>query len=276
MSLITIKQSFAAALPSYQSIIGSNGTHLSGSVTVQTDPPKFCVIIPRQSWESVGRDGLNRANNTLDSEYMYLRENAMIHANEGDVARAAAMYLIHPINQALSAILPPSGQVKCFSEKAEKTKGVCCDIGFKKMSNLNPSYFAVVEYKRRGIIKDDEFAAASRTITEPASITKHVEAAYNDKKVEFIGTFFKGNSRKLMKRASAYAIQYNTKYVALFDWDRLVLIHFLKLNTTIDDMARPMEGIGDYCEISMIKDTESHAMRVALLGFLLRAYQDTL
>ncbi|RYC54060.1 hypothetical protein CHU98_g12149 [Xylaria longipes] len=246
MAAVTIKQSFRTALPSYQNPIGVGDTHISGSTTLNTDPPRFFVGVSHEAWE-----------------------NAMWHLSEGDVVRAAAMYLLHPINQALSAIPDFASSIRCLSEQT--TNGVRGDIAFNRLRSNERRCFAVVEFKKRGIIDDNEFRRAARTITR-TSVAQHVQDAMNMRE----RTFFQDNSVKLMKQAAAYAIRNRTRYVALFNWDHLVLIRFLGLDPRLSLKTLIGNGVGDYCEISMIKyDTGSHIMRAALLGFLVEAYQQT-
>ncbi|TRX89917.1 hypothetical protein FHL15_009189 [Xylaria flabelliformis] len=71
--------------------------------------------------------------------------------------------------------------------------------------------FAVVEFKKRGIIDDNEFRQAARTLKTPVS--HHIQVAVNASG----GNYFPGNSEKLMKQAAAYAICNATQYVALFN-----------------------------------------------------------
>ncbi|KAI0188890.1 hypothetical protein EV127DRAFT_462073 [Xylaria flabelliformis] len=269
MAAITIKQSFRNPLPSYPNPLGVGDTHISGSTTMDTDPPRFYVAISHDAWVGLGFQSLETVNTrALENEHISLREDAMYHLNEGDVARAAAMYLLHPINQALSAIPNFAGSIKCLSEQL--MNGVRADISFMRYRGNEQRCFAVVEFKKRGVIDDNEFRQAARTLKTPVS--HHVKAAMNAPG----GSFFQRNSVKLMKQAAAYATRNGTQYVALFNWDRLVLIRFSMLDPRrkIGDLVA--NGVGDYCEIGVLKyDTGSHLMRAALLGFLMEAYHQT-
>ncbi|KAI0546720.1 hypothetical protein F4679DRAFT_404219 [Xylaria curta] len=269
MAAVTIKQSFTKTLPLYQNPLGVGDTHISGSTTLETDPPRFFIPVSHDSWVNLGLQSLGGASRgTLEGEHISLREDAMYHHNEGDVARAAAMYLLHPINQALSAIPNFGGSIKCLSEQS--ANGVRCDISFRRYRGNQQRCFAIVECKKRGVIDDNEFRQAARTPKN--SVSQHVQAAMDAPG----GSFFQRNSVKLMKQAAAYAIRNGTQYVALFNWDRLVLIRFSMLDPRRKIKDLIANGVGDYCEIAVIKyDTGSHLMRAALLGFLIEAYQQT-
>ncbi|KAI1738461.1 hypothetical protein F4680DRAFT_467410 [Xylaria scruposa] len=266
MAAVTIRHSFRTALPSYDPD-RSGDAHLSGTTTLQTDPPRFCVLISHEAWVLSGLQSVDRVGRELDTEYTSLRENAMCHQNESDVVRGAAIYLLHPVNQALSALL--AGSIRCLSEKGENT--VRADIVFQRYRGNRWRYMAVVEFKSRGVIVGHEFRQAARTITRTSPVSEHVRLA-----VRAGGTFFGDDSKTLMKQASAYAIQYATQYVAFFNWDYLILIRFVQFDPRGKLRDRIINGVGDYCELSMIKyDRGSHLMRAALLGFLTEAYQQT-
>ena len=78
-----------------------------------------------------------------------------------------------------------------------------------------------------------------------------------------------------MKQASSYAITHGTRYVALFNWDSLVLCYVSQLDVTQDLDTRVDNGIGEYCDIDIINFKDSHKMRLVLLGFLAEACRDT-
>ncbi|KAI0532580.1 hypothetical protein GGR58DRAFT_507256 [Xylaria digitata] len=267
MSLVTIRQSFSSPLPSYDPIFAPGDAHLSGSSTLGTDPPKFCIEVQHQALVQIGLDELQKVPNEIDREYISWRENAMAHHGEGDVARGAAIYLLHPINQVLSAI-PRFAGIECLSEKT--VKRVRSDIVFnhpRRPHDPVGRYFAVLEYKKRGTIIEKEFRDAIRTIPlGNQSIRDHVATLMNQNK----GSFLQGNALKIMKQASAYAIEHETQYVALFDWDCLVLVRFVRF-----DPRNAGNGIGEYCEVTMVRNnrTESSKIRAALLGFLLEAHK---
>ncbi|KAK3368730.1 hypothetical protein B0H63DRAFT_489052 [Podospora didyma] len=87
-------------------------------------------------------------------------------------------------------------------------------------------------------------------------------------------SLFFGNSC-VMKQATNYAVNQANQYAAIFDWNALVLVRFNKLNTRLGAAPRERKGAGSHCEISVIDGSQSHNMRVALLGFLADAYQKT-
>ncbi|KAI0971112.1 hypothetical protein F4678DRAFT_479483 [Xylaria arbuscula] len=263
----TILQSFEEPLPHYPD--NSSGlsadSQISGESTRETDPPKF--------WFDFGEFFFNQGVVTLrqrydllkhlNMEFIYRKEEAIKLLVEGDITRAAALYLLHPVNQTLSAL---NHHTQCLSEHAANR--IRTDVSYK----IAGSTFAVIEFKKRGTIRPDEFVAARRDIDNdnPNSqihINQYIAAATKTSE----RTFFKGNSMKLMKQAGNYAVKEGTRYVALFDWNYLVLIAF-RFNSKVTQQTREDNGPGEWCRIQSVRNPAK--MRKALLGFLVTALND--
>lgn len=188
-------------------------------------------------------------------------ETTFEHKNEGDVVRAAALYLIHPVNQTLSVHPSIAGTIICQSEFT--TQKVRSDMTYWKNTAGGRKQFAVVEFKKRTSIPAAEFSRAARhtgATPDQATITQISTLAYKQPD----GTYYSGNSTTLLKQAGSYAVAHDCKYVALFDWDHLVLIKFVELDV-------PSKSVGQYCETTVIPST-SKDVRAALVGFLGDAY----
>jgi hypothetical protein len=153
------------------------------------------------------------------------------------------------------------------------------DVSYSKIINGTPKPMAIIEFKRRGILHDNEFmkgpvkkkvATATSTnipMPTPAEIKKWEDEAKSANSTE--KTLFKRNALKCMKQISAYAVDRNTKYCALFDYDALVLVRF-------DQHDQTQNSVGNYCTITYIPYTNSSQfMRAALLGFLFEAWANT-
>lgn len=176
--------------------------------------------------------------------------------------------------------------------------------------------FAVVEFKKRGWIKGGEFShendllvpaahAQNRqqflediltpfspnvpnTQANPNAQAQHqawlsAKSAFNDVVAEnrLTRTCFLSNSLNHMKQAAAYSIQHRTRYVALFNYDYLILCYFPWLDITKDSVALrsinqtfenyPVET--DVYPFSVIDPQTNTSqpnpeVRLALLGFL--------
>ncbi|KAI0517555.1 hypothetical protein F5B22DRAFT_603366 [Xylaria bambusicola] len=268
----TIKQCFNDSLPFIQ-----HPTRLvpfefrPGTKTSQIDAPKFWISTNERGWSEPAHNTLRPMNMNALQEQVSWPEPSMRLACEADVVRAAALYLLHPINQVLSARYP--NDYRCNSEVAGS--GVRGDVSLLKLGGRRT--FAIVEFKRSGIISPMEFADAQRTLTgnpntHAAEISQHVQNVIAADNGDNRFSAFEGNSFSLMKQAAAYAVQYSTRFVAIFGWDYLVLVYFPELDMNL----REPEGCGNYCEITMIPNNPpSPNLRAALLGFLFHAYDAT-
>ncbi|RSL78765.1 hypothetical protein CEP51_007929 [Fusarium floridanum] len=111
----------------------------------------------------------------------------------------------------------------------------------------------MLDYKRPGVIRFNEF---TRACCAPDEF---------DRRLARLGgkpTSFEGNAEILLKQAVNYACLYQTKYIAFFDWETLVLIYLGNIEKRIG---------GNWCHVEIV--TDRRQMRRALLGFLEAAYQ---
>lgn len=164
--------------------------------------------------------------NALKDEYLYTKDLTVCHASEGDVVRSAAIYVLYPLNRAFQAHPYFAKTVTCQSESSLQSGSLRADVTYFKTpagmaQGAEKRAFAVVEFKKRGLINGQEFVNAEKinhNQTEDDAINKAATlnplAAKSDPDNN---TFYKDYSLKLMKQASAYATGHRTKYVALFD-----------------------------------------------------------
>jgi hypothetical protein len=207
----------------------------SSATTAETTPPKFAHKFMYYEWTRMchvfmGVPGVQAAPNlpllpptALKDEYLYAKDLAVYHASEGDVVRSAAIYVLNPLNRAFQAHPYFAKTVTCQSESSLQSGSLRADVTYFKTpaQGTEKRAFAVVEFKRRGLINEQEFVNAEKinhNQTEDDAINKTATlnplAAKSDPDNN---TFYKDYSLKLMKQASAYATGHRTKYVALFD-----------------------------------------------------------
>lgn len=261
----TIRKSLKEALPVFDNVGDLNpNVSASGESTNAMDPPlfshKIAATVYVDACMTTMLGPLPQTGTIIDRDSI-ATEDTFRHKNEGDVVRAAALYLIHPANQALSVSPKMTKTFVCQSEFTQQK--VRSDLTYwKTISASSRKQFAVVEFKKRSSIVPGEFTKAAKhtaaAAPTPADITKWANVAYQ----EMNSTCFGGNSRMLLKQAASYAVAHECKYVALFDWDNLVLIKFVKLSG---------QSVGEYCETTVIPST-SKDIRAALTGFLYDAY----
>ncbi|KAI1428717.1 hypothetical protein F5Y12DRAFT_731497 [Xylaria sp. FL1777] len=264
----TILESFQESLPNYTGEAPGAvvDTQLSGESTKNTDPPKFWISLPEGFWVNHRASTLTKYHTYLLSaglhkDFIYRKEKAITLLSEGDVTRAAALYLLHPVNQVMSALQP---EILCLSEYPAYQ--IRSDVVYK----LGGRIFAIVEFKKRGIILKNEFNAAYLELDKDENrrqdqIKRHIASGRRKPG----HSFFAGNSLKLIKQAANYAMTHGAIHVAVFDWDHLLLITF-RFNTSPNLVTRRENGPGDHCRIQTVSGNSVH-LRAALLGFLFEA-----
>lgn len=202
---------------------------------------------------------------SVDRENVYMKEQAMLHCNESDVVRTAAMYLVHPVVTALNADLNMPGGLLLQSE--DTLSQVRSDITFYRNNGTpDPRPIAVVEFKRRGIIRPGQFAAATPAVTPAPG-----------------ATLFEYAALKLIKQACACAVVFRTRHIALCDWNYLVLCYFIDMpynnptnvGTKVEIQVIPIGTPSTQNRLGFNNSNNSHLFRPALLGFLKNAYHYT-
>ncbi|KAL1851002.1 hypothetical protein Daus18300_012736 [Diaporthe australafricana] len=207
-------------------------------------------------------------NYMMEQEHIYHRERASQHFNESDVVRTAAMYLVHPVVAAMDADQTTYGGVLLQSE--DSARQVRSDMTFYRYTYQGRNRrIAVLEFKRRGVIRPNQFADAM-----PAAAPAFVLPG---------NTLFRGEAGKLMKQASAYAMRYETRHVAVCDWSYLVLCYFADMpynapNTIgnrVEVQIIPIGNAGPRNQLDFYNSLNSRLFRPALLGFIKHAYDNT-
>lgn len=289
MTTTTLRQCFVPPYPRLYNFPGDrpgNSNPSSSSITTaETNPPKFAHEIEQRDWIDTCNNIINGLpGNELENEGLDSKEAIMYHKCEADVVRSAALYILHPLNQALSAHPATTGAITCLAEHS--SNGLRADITyFRNPAVPSPGAekraFAVVEFKRRGLIDAGEFRTAqkldaSHSVQDVMNQKNNICAKAASKTD---ATFYAKYSCTLMKQAAAYATAQRTRYIALFNWDVLVLVRFSGLRL-LDSNGRLrekddliIEGVGEWCQTTII--TQSERMRPALLGFLGEAFCKT-
>ncbi|KAM0417398.1 hypothetical protein ACHAPT_012633 [Fusarium lateritium] len=251
MSAATILASFDEPMPIRTDPIANEPeAHVSDPSTDSAKPPKFGLCLQ----DFFARSSTAPLNHScLEESYLTTWEETRSLLHEADVSDASASQLINPVNLALSAHHPR--QVFQRSQEAFDATGALARAykTWHRYLDGGILHFAVLDYQRPGVIRPQEFAQA---------LCKQENFSQQLAKAGKISTLFSRNSHILLKQAVNYSRQYKTKYIALFDWDALLLIY-------LED-AKDMSG-GTWCCIELL--TDRSRFRRALLGFLEAAYQ---
>lgn len=195
--------------------------------------------------------------------YSYVLEATTLDSKL-DVALASEVHLIYPFGLAFDLARPlfvecKAGPAPEFGEDTESTPRadkVWLRPGYDVFPILWQN-FAILNYESLGTIIRADFSAAYRTETQISAGQLDLPPGAD--------TAFTGSSANIMRRAVRDARNYNTKHVAFFDWDFLLLLKMADVGL----VARDLVG-GVSCKVCVVGNRK--LMRRALLGFLEKAY----
>ncbi|KAJ4373019.1 hypothetical protein N0V83_003310 [Neocucurbitaria cava] len=277
----TYLQCFNHNLPQLDASPGPKKTRANPSSpsTANAKPPLVLLCLPTTSFEK-RVDQAFQANMDLRTRLQAVRlptdfpEFALV--TEQDVVEATALYILAPIYEVLHALYP-SKWLRFAEQKSEKVlnqKGeeepVRYDLIIKERGGKRKT-IAVLEYKKRNMVDYDDFKAAllSYNATPTEIQTRKIAASKLKGR-----TFLKPNAEAYTKQVSKYAKSTECGNVALFNWDNLVLFDFNRL-------GQPDFDAGDQANLVWVNESgvggpfvNGAHIRKALLGFLLKAFED--
>lgn len=228
------------------------------------EPPNFLLKTPESKWLSIADAALDQHKSRLNQKNTRLApwESNMRMDSEGDVVYGSAIYLNNPVHMALHAAQNHSRDCDIRSEVTLGTTSRA-DMGYFHRGEA----YAILEYKKlgavskrcsrsdfeRGIPKDPKMFAAWMSTAE-RRFMRDVRGAED--------------TRSLLQQAVHYNDKFGARFVALFDWNALVLL-----------VLPPCRGVGlndrvSYAYITEV--TDNRKFRRALLGFLLFSYRNSI
>ncbi|KAI4632145.1 uncharacterized protein J4E87_001616 [Alternaria ethzedia] len=151
----------------------------------------------------------------------------------------------------------------------QKEFAVRYDLIFKSTADPDKT-IAVLEYKRRGLIRYNDFELA--IVSNNASLN---EIGLRKEKAS-TGNLLKTNGISYCKQVCLYAQISECKHVALFNWQHLLLFDFHQLNTGGDKAYTA----GEEAKITWVHEDHTRGfmeralIRKTLLGWLLKAFED--
>ncbi|KAH7093691.1 hypothetical protein FB567DRAFT_588113 [Paraphoma chrysanthemicola] len=223
----------------------------SSQITYDQPPPRILIFEPVDTWLHEAhiflRSRRARENDQLNDGRIPLTEPCSI-ATEQDVVKLSTLYIIHPVMIAIQARFP--GSLTQFSESPAKPMRI--DLTFNSLSRFAAKRVVMImEYKRCWYIHEEEFFDAMCYNED------EIDEALD--KLEYYGeesTLIKGtNAYWFVKQITAYVVATGCRYVALCDYEHLILIRFncFRLETA---------------EVTVVP---RHCFRKALLGFMFAA-----
>ncbi|KAH7159543.1 hypothetical protein B0J13DRAFT_616356 [Dactylonectria estremocensis] len=272
MARKNILQCFESAIPEYVGMAledAPNRTHTSGYKTKEAEPPAFSIPYGRHHYIRRADDLLREriVYTSIRSHYLATWERTRYLQVEADVSDAAATQLLNPVNLTICAA-HRNTEIRCLHQRT--LHDVRADVVWCYPSDDDDDndeslrYFAALEYKRPGAIDEDEFESAE--LLENETYRQAKDRGYRTMAGDDTDpSLFRGKSCKFLKQATTYANVYETKYVALFDWNFLVLLYMERQDVEEVDVVG-----GDFCRVTIVRNKAF--FRRALLGFLQEAY----
>lgn len=275
------------------------GYQIGTTPNIRTARAQYQALVSNPNVSAANRlvyqPGLDAVDSFLNNrQFVPQTEDNIRHTNEADVVRTANLYLIHPVIQALWS--HPYYHAGLISQSEDSQNGTRTDITLTKVNrNQLHRSFAVVEFKRRGAIAGQSFMhnlqmPPNTGFTNPQAYLAHIVApvaAGQQPTAQQLAairsvplTRFTSGPLTLIKQATAYAIEHRTRFIVLFNYDWLICCYFPWLDPTKSANQLLQENRASLSEFPVEldmyeKSTNAQEMRLALLGFLWTAIENT-
>ncbi|KAJ8111338.1 hypothetical protein OPT61_g6047 [Boeremia exigua] len=212
-------------------------------------PPRILLSNDGKKYMDATEEYLRAHADLLAHEPASPPEPNRVVRNEADVVAHARTNLLNPIMRAINLETSLEGKVLTSAELGVETLRV--DVGIFYEFKSGEGIVMMVEFKRANLIDSSAFRVAMWDKQEVDKYTKSIR--------EDPSKTLEQDSMKLVKQAKAYAVRAKCLYVALCDYESLVLLKFSEDTTIID--------------VTIVDKTET-TFRRALFGFLLTAVED--
>lgn len=231
----TIFDSFGQALPSFIQLGAQIETDPkpSGTTTADCTPPKCGIKIPLTHWTGLASKlCLQQHKDALRSKFLPTVDGLIEFKSEADVADASTLYLTHPVHVAYQLVhsgdqdrrldqLTRPRQAPTASSRVDRAYFAGPPHNEEAPGNSG-NIFAVLEYKKfKGLLRADFNRGM---VTNASDLEKSLQHP----------PFIKGNSKTAMylQQATHYAWRYGTPFVALCDYNTLILLVMTKVEQT--------------------------------------------
>ncbi|KZM18883.1 uncharacterized protein EKO05_0010395 [Ascochyta rabiei] len=246
----TILDCFEGECPKYPGTYRTFTATASSEGTKLQPPPNVLVETALDYWlqcanKFLQEEQLKGTNSKLAQDYIASDEPTMAKLDvEEDVVRVSTLYITHPIQNAINARY----QAPITIATEVRVSRFRYDLSFNiKQDTDQKQPIMVIEYKRVGMIDYADFDVAVEEKNKQRALSKL--NAHGGQSVLMANA----NGFILCKQAAAYAKSTKCNFVALCDYDKLVLLEFES---------------SDFARVTTIP--RQH-IRKALLGFCLKA-----
>lgn len=247
--MTTLLSSFNQALPDIAQQLVNQMTqapraHVSGSNTENCNPPVSAFEIPVAHWLEKADDLClfipgHRTN--LQRGYMPVNELAQLIYSEQDVVNASTLHFTHPVNVALNLVHSQDYYRSEVTKGKSKTTSSNNPQGTTSRSRVDTLY-----YKGRPALRDQQRASSNPMACLEFKKFRALDAeSFN----HWIVTTVEAHQGRIdaddsdderhdadkdvaiiLSQATHYAIKFKTPFVALFDYNTLVLLVMTKVD----------------------------------------------
>jgi hypothetical protein len=200
----------------------------SSTATKDQRPPRVLVDLNVGYWLTIANDMLKskvlRADHSLNTHRIYPQISHGI-ATEQDVVNLATMYLLPPVMAAIDVLYPE--KMTQYSEYT--SKGLRMDHLIKTKEQGQNNAVMLIEFKSCWYIHENEFKAS---MLDKAYLGAQLDLLQR-REIWNTLTTKNNNACLFVKQATAYSGETNCRYVALCDWEHLILIRF-KANNDLE------------------------------------------
>ncbi|KAJ4309207.1 hypothetical protein N0V94_009034 [Neodidymelliopsis sp. IMI 364377] len=218
-------------------------------LTQQQDPPEILITEGLDHWTDIAEDYLSAVRSSRYSTFnntdiCYDEPATVPIANEASVRRISELFIVDPLNRAINY---KYREDIIMSSEITKQR-----LRYDSSFNVNGTKpVMIIEYKRPGLVFAYEFR---KGMVNPAKKDEHLRKMRNNP-FEQCSITPSSDAYNLLKQATVYSQNWGCPYVALCDYDNLVLLNFNNELESARATVVPRKSI-----------------RKALLGFLIEAY----
>lgn len=239
-----------------------------GLSTREAKPPVVWFEKSVQKYIDEGIQACEKNKDKLRQSYLPAPYAHCSLSSEADIVQASVLWLVHPVVKALEAEFP---YVKCAAEVF--LKGSRCDA----LITVGAQHLVVIEYKSRGNINRPDFLRGKindSTVQNGTIIREQIAKGQKSAFQSNMGY----NATCLSKQAAAYATQWETRHVVLFDWDTMFLWNFAGMHLTGSANSRAngisgkiVIGHAEWAYGTFVDSRRDY--RRALLGFVMSSWR---
>ncbi|KAI9674982.1 MAG: hypothetical protein M1817_001388 [Caeruleum heppii] len=281
--MTTIAESFRQRLPTLDQRVLPNPmasatpddrpyrqSHASAPSTTATDPPGAWEQDQPSTLFDLVRDLIPQGNEQIPPPlqgYLPALESSHMLHTEGDVVRAAVLYLLNPVNKALELLCPAGCHIECVTD-ASHGMSSRTDIAWRCGDVQNRSTtFAVLEFKNTYALHWPDFKPGLANLNPNAPIDEQPEEMLTAASDSRTGTLLNGNAVVVAKQAQKYHNETGCTDVAIFDWDTMFIFDFFLMD---EDSSPPQLVKGIWFE-ETVHGRPHETFRMLLFGMLVRS-----